>query len=83
MLTSLINDADSNLMDALGYVNMVKLAVGALGSVTRGAEMDDALHSLTLASHEAVKLINAARQQLADMDQLVPADNPNNGEDGR
>ncbi len=79
-MTGLIRDADSSLVDALGYTHAARLIVQALEQQTRGREVDEALHSLQLVIENALGAIGDARSQLEIMDDLVPVDNGESGD---
>jgi DNA repair ATPase RecN len=79
-LSALIRDADSSLIDAIGYTNAASFIARALEQQTRGKEVDEALHSLQLVIKNALGAIGAARSQLEIMEDLTPADNSNDGD---
>jgi hypothetical protein len=80
MLSSLVFQADNDLLQASAYVNAARLIVAGLGDNTRGAEIDDALHSLQLVIAAALNDIKNVRSQLEVIQDLVPVDDAPSGE---
>jgi hypothetical protein len=80
MLSSLVFQADNDLLQASGYVNAARLIVAGLGDNTRGAEIDDALHSLQLVIDVALNDIKNVRSQLEVIQHHVPVDDAPSGE---
>lgn len=61
-----IIEANSELLDAIGHLNTIKLIITALETKPHGVEVDEALHCLELATHGALRVIMDARQKLDD-----------------
>jgi hypothetical protein len=68
-MDSLISDANDQLLASIGYVNTINLILRALEQRSFGAEVDDALHSLRLATDHADKSGRHAKLNLEHVEE--------------
>lgn len=80
MLDDIISDADHNLMEAIGYVNAIRLIINSFDTATQGAVVDGALYSMSLNADNAAMMLSTARGRLEDVGHLPPMETAGTGE---
>jgi hypothetical protein len=80
MLDNIVQDADGDLLEALGFINAILIIATNLGTPARGAQLDGGFHSLQLLAEQAKVRVANARSRIEDIDHMPPVDKLNNGD---